>query len=965
MLITDEALQDHIRNNYKGYLSYNFPDVAINEEEEFSVVRDLYEVNENAINLDKDVYVRNLKHNRQTNCFNLQMMCESLNVDGNELGEEIFKELERYNKTFNKAYIRNGKNWTDLAAFFVACEKAKEVLGNKNPRVFFNISKFFFMLSKQTLNSANIKLDYVNLRSQFELMFIDARNSNFDVIIQPVCTKISKIENREEYETTMMSKYIHNFPLHKELRFDHEHHVFGVVSGLAARTNMKGIFGRIKAYSYQFRLLDLLRNEYAYLNLNPVIGNGIEEPVFINGKQIAHKVLLKKQKVRCNFSAFSMRTAKLMLGKDKQMPEYKYVYDCINPIELSTLTQEEIYELIESREGIVVYLIDETLYDNVSVYDNINALANVVLEKGEIFDSKYNLFSVSYSQSNPKVTSIIDYVRYLFPKYRERQKEQILRIRHFDSLMASQRNALIRQEQAEKALIELEKSNNLINELNNNLKEKVEERTKELELANEQRLNTFINLAHETKTPLTLINNYLVEYIKKYGETEEITVIRNSTEKLTKDIVNFFDLEKIKRGIDVYNHKQICDFSKILKDNIDLYIKYGASKDVEVVQSISDKIYVQADPVGIDRIVNNLIENAIRFTNSKGKVEIGLREDSNRIIFSVKDNGIGISRDLHAKIFEPYFQAKSVKSNLQGIGLGLSIVKKVIDSLNGEIAVISNPSENPGTEFLVSLTKSEQPSSENLSVSDIERKVYFNVDTLKFKEEPFDSRKQTLLIVEDNLALLNYMASKLIERYNVYIAGSGQEALIRLKSINVPDLIISDVMMDKGNGLDLYDGILAQKNLTHIPFIFLTAKNSTKDRLEGLAMGAVAYIHKPFLMEELITKINSILLNLEKQRFAIVNRAYKSIVQENELRQKETVPQNRFEENCSNYNLTQREIEIVTYIAKGVTYKAIGELLNISDKTVAKHVRNIFDKVAVNKQVELLSKLEISNIDLI
>ena len=131
---------------------------------------------------------------------------------------------------------------------------------------------------------------------------------------------------------------------------------------------------------------------------------------------------------------------------------------------------------------------------------------------------------------------------------------------------------------------------------NSNLKNEVQKRTKELEIINEQRTNTFVNLAHETKTPLTLINNYLEEYINKNSPSEELDIIKKNLDKLTTDIVNLFDLEKFYKGFAVYHHNQICNFSEILKNSVNLFNIYVQKFNIGIRSTITANIFLQADP---------------------------------------------------------------------------------------------------------------------------------------------------------------------------------------------------------------------------------------------------------------------------------------------------------------------------------------------------------------------------------
>jgi len=488
-----------------------------------------------------------------------------------------------------------------------------------------------------------------------------------------------------------------------------------------------------------------------------------------------------------------------------------------------------------------------------------------------------------------------------------------------------------------------------LQELNAGLTIKVQERTKELELANEQRTNTFINLTHETKTPLTLINNYLDEYIQKNGQTKELKVIKSNIEKLTQDVVNFFDMERIQKGLNVYDNNKITYFSKMLRDNIVLFKQYGNKKNIEIVESIEDNVYIKADPESLYRIVNNLIENSIKYTSVNGKVEVSLKCLNDRINFSVKDNGIGISPDLHEKIFEPYYQINSEKKNYQGMGLGLSIVRKITDSLNGKIIVISDPQKSIGTEITVELPVHKILNGEVISEFKNNNIYHLEPEQLCLKEDEYDEAKATIMVVEDNIPLLNYMGSKLQEKYNIRFAVSGNEALEKLKTIRELDLIVSDVMMDHGDGLDFYKGVSLQKRFSHIPFIFLTAKTNFEDKMLGLSLGAMDYISKPFHINELTTKIDTVLNKFSKQRETLIHNIHRTLLHQNGA--------GTFEENCNKFNLTSREKEIVQLIAKGQTYKEIANTLHISDKTVGKHIENMFEKVGAGNRSELVNRL--------
>ena len=496
---------------------------------------------------------------------------------------------------------------------------------------------------------------------------------------------------------------------------------------------------------------------------------------------------------------------------------------------------------------------------------------------------------------------------------------------------------------------------------NTNLQNEVDKRTRELEKINEQKTNNFINLVHETKTPLTLVNNYLEEYIRKYGSVEELDIIKGGVDKLTKDVTSLFDIERFTKGIDVYNHNQISNFSEIIKGSLVLFEYYCQKQIISCNKNIEENVFIKADPHAIDRIVNNLIENAIKFSNNEGKIEIALKTLGDKIHFSVKDAGIGIPLDLQKKLFEPYYQINHKKTGLQGMGLGLPIVKKVVDSLGGQIQIESNPAETPGTLVNIVLNKHVLAENDVPVANPSESKLRIpNVKEFDVADTPYLPNRHSILLIEDNTAMLNFLSIKLSDKYNIFCSLNGVEALKKLHDLPViPDLILSDIMMDKMDGFAFAKAISEQNEYNHIPIIFLTAKSTPTDKLKGLRLGAIDFIPKPFSFEELSQKVETLLRNIGKQKKAILNLSISNLKSLNNLN---TVAEDakfspKFEQNCKLYNLTNREIEIVKLMIKGTKYKEIAKTLFISDRTVTTHIQNIFEKIEVSNKVEMINKL--------
>lgn len=398
----------------------------------------------------------------------------------------------------------------------------------------------------------------------------------------------------------------------------------------------------------------------------------------------------------------------------------------------------------------------------------------------------------------------------------------------------------------------------------------------EIKEMSEIKTNFFVNLAHETKTPLTLIGNYLAQYISKVGETDELRIVMQNVNKLRRDMTNFLDSQKLERGQFFYNHDDVVNISELLNQKLPLFMDYAAGKAITLTGNVKSGIFIKMDPAAVDRIINNVIENAIKYTSSGGTVLVDLDGDDDIVIFTVEDNGIGISLQQQEHIFKPYHQLSTKKRNIQGIGMGLNIVKMIVDSVNGRIELFSVKGQ--GTTFKILLNRSTGAGSNNtlkeaISAAPVD---YITRDRELIEKVP-DAFKNNILLVEDNRDLLAFLKTNLENDYNVYFAFNGRDALTKLHIIGKPDIIISDIMMDVMDGGAFFKELSRDDYYADVPFIFLTAKSTPEDKIKGLEEGAIDYIYKPFSMEELRAKIKAILHNHKLKKAFFENDKYTTL----------------------------------------------------------------------------------------
>ena len=418
-------------------------------------------------------------------------------------------------------------------------------------------------------------------------------------------------------------------------------------------------------------------------------------------------------------------------------------------------------------------------------------------------------------------------------------------------------------------------------------------------------------------------------------------------------MINYFDMYKINKGESIYIHDQLADFSKNLETNLMLFKSWAKQKNIQIKEKIESGIIVNADPEAINRIINNLLDNAIKYTKEDGMIEVELGQDTNSVFFQVKDNGRGISEEFQKHIFEPYYQVNHPKSNAQGIGLGLSIVKITVEELLGKIELKCTAGLGTIFRVIFPIRKSEQANT-------LHKKLingFHHKKNVSIKEENYNSHFHSILLVEDNVDLIKLMNNKLGEQYNVFTATNGIEAINKLKAIPIPDIIVSDIMMDDMDGYELIKALSSQDAYKHIPFIFITAKTTAEEKMKGLRLGAIDFISKPFKVSELAEKINSILSNFDFQKQALIDHASNSIRNGHQSKTKNG-KELSLEEKCKKLKLSDREAEIIELTIQGNSVKESADVLFIAPSTAAKHLANVYKKLNVKSKMELMKKLE-------
>lgn len=419
--------------------------------------------------------------------------------------------------------------------------------------------------------------------------------------------------------------------------------------------------------------------------------------------------------------------------------------------------------------------------------------------------------------------------------------------------------------------------------LNQKVMERTQElanQTEEIERLSQVKTDFFINITHELRTPLMLIKGPL-QLLKSASKNqtvnkeEQLSLIERNSTKLNQLIDRLLNLLRLEIG-DEQEHHQLINLVPFV---IQISSQFESNPQINgkkyYVKTKVEEARILGNPDSLELIINNLISNSLKYTNKGDVIEISVDLIDSKPALIIEDSGIGIKKEDIKFIFDPFYRAKNTQE-LTGSGIGLSIVKNYLDQLGGIIRIDSELGKGTRIEVIFPKEFSEHTFSEYnapLPSPELQHQKVFENNILKRDEQQvLSSTTNLILVVDDYEDIRNFLYTLLSDSYTILLAENGEQALEMLASCS-PNLIISDVMMPKMDGISFIKELRSNQKHKKIPCILFSAKKTNSSIIEGLNAGAQVFLPKPIDNRILLAQIDALIsrehriteLNLHKK----------------------------------------------------------------------------------------------------
>lgn len=378
----------------------------------------------------------------------------------------------------------------------------------------------------------------------------------------------------------------------------------------------------------------------------------------------------------------------------------------------------------------------------------------------------------------------------------------------------------------------------------------------------EAKMQFLINATHDIRSPLTLIMEPLKKLKERLGNAEEYHEDIDTMDRNAQRLLTLVNQILDKRRLDKHQMNLSCRETNLVEFSRGLVSLFTYNANL---RGINIRLEMPETPVNawidrnkLDKAIANLLSNAFKYTPNGGEIIFRIEKQDKKVLLYVIDSGKGLGKNDDAKtLFERFYQGKnSADMHLGGSGIGLNLCRSIVRLHGGDVYAHNREDGKSGACFIIELPLGKEHLKNNQICLD-------NAGTKKKQQRGAASRNSKILLVDDDIEICRYLKSELSDWYRFVICNNGKEALKQLLSGDF-DLVVSDVVMPEMDGITLLRNIKGNANISHVPVIMLTSKSEISDRLEGIKLGADAYLAKPFSLEELHLTIDNLIDNVRR-----------------------------------------------------------------------------------------------------
>lgn len=373
------------------------------------------------------------------------------------------------------------------------------------------------------------------------------------------------------------------------------------------------------------------------------------------------------------------------------------------------------------------------------------------------------------------------------------------------------------------------------------------------------------NISHEFRTPLTIINGIIDRFAAKTeseAEQEELTTAKRNGLRLVRMVEQLLELSRLTDNPQLsFNTYRL---STLMAMPLDSFSRLAYQSQLSFHSEIPDDLWLKCDAQAFEKIIFNLLANAIKYTPKSGSIQVIAYAEQDTVFIDVIDSGIGINKASQDKIFERFQRAEDVKNQSTfGVGIGLSLVNELVKAHGWRIGLVSE--HGHGSKFTLSIpleAANEHETDIAISISENEVNALL-IEQDSTSNEKATGAEQVVLVIEDNADMQSHIKQVIEQQHHCLIASSGELGL-QLAQEYLPDLIICDLMLTGIDGFEVLKELKHHELTAHIPVIMLTARSDLDSRLQGLNLKADEYLSKPFNQHELLSRIQSLIANRQE-----------------------------------------------------------------------------------------------------